>query len=226
MKLFGPEWEAGECLNAVICVTLQDYFKDLSEWLPRYFFSKFIREFLPELVITYVKGIIRLIPSNFSISMLSSTSSSSSTSIIYQFNSELVVARRIIDDVEALKAFFAQYAQYLTEGASRRGGGDFESICLAGLSPMVQLAKVISATHISGAENEVKILFEKMGAIGLKVVTAALVCNPSLNRQEKEESVAVANKIFSKSGNVYSNSTSNEKTSKSQKSFWSSLLHN
>ena len=52
----------------------------------------------------------------------------------------------------------------------------------------------------TGATGDVTALFSRFGADGLKLVHAAFACNPSLNRNSRQESIEAANKLFEGGG--------------------------
>jgi hypothetical protein len=83
------------------------------------------------------------------------------------------------------------------------------------MMPILNLARVISARHMNGAEGDAKTLFEKWNIdgltlllkksqngwkkiieIGLRVVQAALQLNPSVGKQERMQNVEAAKKLF------------------------------
>lgn len=170
-RLFTSEWEGGEPVAGVGTMTLQDYFADLSEWLPPFFFSKLMRECLVGFVSQYVMALRKVAVGNF------------------QFGSELSAGSRVITDMEGIKQFFSLRVDVLKNGGMV---GTLEDELL----PLQQLAKVITATHISGARSDVVELYIRWGKEALKVVQCAIQANPSLDKAERAEGVDAANRIY------------------------------
>jgi hypothetical protein len=183
-RLFSLEWETtfGESLSSVMIATLQDYLQDIRVWLPDYFYSKFMKEMLHRMTGCYVMSLRRHTTPN-----------------TFHFNSEIMAARKMILDLETFQNFFDSYADSLRRGGlkpKKKGS----SAVSEELEPIASLARIVSATHISGTKSDVTELFEKFGADGLKLVIAALNCNPSLNRSIRLESIDLATKMFEKGG--------------------------
>jgi hypothetical protein len=195
-RLFSTEWEAGESIAAVGTATLQDYFADIEQWLPPFFFSKFLRECLIGFINQYVMSMRNKLPTAYS-------------NPTYQFNSELTAGGRvmgafnyscfycftsilillIVADINHVNQCFALRIDSLRNGGLI-GTLDDE------LSPLRQLAKVITATHISGAEGDAIKLYIKWGRDALKIVHAAIVLNPSMDKTERNENIEAATKMF------------------------------
>lgn len=201
--LYTQSWEAsrakGDSVIGVLTATFKDYFIDIGEWLPDYFFNKFIRDSLTSTVLQYTMRLRKVAVNSF------------------QFNSELATARNLIGDMELLHEFFSLHLEALakaglgtTESNTALGGkeqhdgeGEEEDIReLAAkaledeLAPITQLARLVSATHISGALSDAKALYIRWGRDGLKLVLCAVAGNPSMDKAEKQENTELAQKTF------------------------------
>ena len=181
-KLFKKEWESGEVsgLCQMIIATLQDYWKDIEQWLPEYFSAKFIKECLTASVAQYCMSLRKYPPGTF------------------QFTGELSAARRIFEDMDVFSVFFGSHIDMMKKGGLKLAANDpTGQIALsAELAPMTQLARIISATHFSGAEEEALALFDRWGADGLQLTQCAASCNPNMDKAERNESVEVADRLF------------------------------
>ena len=166
--LFNAEWESNidtHPLSSMITATLADYTEDISQWLSEYFFTKFLREILSQIVCCYLMALRK------------------QATETYLFKSELFVARGLLNDKEQFATFFNGYFS--------------ESSVEEELQPIQQLARIMTATHISGAEDDAKAIYAKYHGDGLKLIIAAIQCNPSLNgKDERLENMEVAIKIF------------------------------
>jgi hypothetical protein len=123
-RLFTAEWENSSSTTGDICgtivATLQDYFRDIEEWIPNYFFSKLCVNTLRSLVYQYCMALKTLTTKN----------------IGFQFGNELSAARHVMTDLGTLTSFFGSYESYLSNG----GMGltlDQE------LEPIARLARVV-----------------------------------------------------------------------------------
>ena len=124
-RLFTAEWENSSSTTGDICgtivATLQDYFRDIEEWIPNYFFSKLCVNTLRSLVYQYCMALKTLTSKNPS----------------FQFGNELSAARHVMTDLGTLTSFFGNYESFLLNG----GMGltlDQE------LEPIARLARVVS----------------------------------------------------------------------------------
>lgn len=90
-RLFTAEWEGGEQIINILTATVQDYFQDISHWLPEYFYSKFVHEVFVTVVGTYCMTIRKLANGAF------------------RFVNELVAAARVVRDRDILLDFFEKY---------------------------------------------------------------------------------------------------------------------
>lgn len=102
----------------------------------------------------------------------------------YQFRSEMSAANGIIVDKKQLWNYFSNIPNF------------DDQYLLRELMPLEQLARIISSTHITGAEDEVKEIYRKYNGDGLKLIVATEQINPSRNKQEKLEGIELAIKIF------------------------------
>ena len=109
--LYGVEWEAGQLMaGQVISATLEDYFQDVRQWLPEYFYNKFVREMLNTIVLSYVMTIRR---------------QNSEGRPPSQFGNQRDAAKQIRADKEAIAAFFSTQIDILMRGGLR---GDRETV--------------------------------------------------------------------------------------------------
>jgi hypothetical protein len=194
-RLYCPAWEASRDRGASVCgvltATLKDYFIDVAEWLPPFFFYKFVRDVLTNAVLQYSMGLRKVAVASF------------------QFGSELAAARSLLTDVEVLQEFFEQHLEALAraglgssagsqdrEGAGEGGDQAAAAALQDELLPMTHLARLVSATHISGALADAKGLYIRWGREGLRLVLCCISANPSMDRAEKQESTDLAQKTF------------------------------
>jgi hypothetical protein len=170
-RLYSKEWESGDAFFSIISATLTDYFNDVQSWLPEKYYSKFTCECLSYVVSQYCMAIRRLAVGSF------------------QFNSELLTARRMIENMETLTEFFMPLESVLQLGGMQ-GTVEGELVYLR------HLALIASCTHISGAEPDAKALFGKWGKDGLKIVNCLINSNPTMSKSEKQENIEFASKMF------------------------------
>lgn len=182
-KLFTREWESGEeALCPIIVATMQDYFADIKEWLQSYFYSRFVLECLNASVTQYVMCLRRYPPGTL------------------QFSGELSAAKRIFDDMEEMHRAFTDHIDTLKAGGLKinSSDGDAETAVAECLAPMSQIARIISATHFSGAAEEASSIFERWGFDALQLVQCAISSNPSMDKAERAENLEAAEKLFNK----------------------------
>ena len=180
-KLFIVDWESAEPLSLIIVATLEDFFSDIKVWLSEYFYCKFVREVLVRLVGFYIMTLRRHNPGSF------------------KFRSELRAANKIIIDREYFLEFFSKYADVLRLGGMQDVPGHPEIDPIQHeLSALDDLARVLSSSHISGAEESVLSLFTKYGYDGFKLVISAIHANPNMSKQEKTDYNEGTSKRFNK----------------------------
>lgn len=148
-RLFTAEWESGEPLVATLTATLEDYFRDITNWLPGYFFAKFVHEVFTIAVGSYVMALRRLANGAF------------------YFMNEVIASARVRRDEEILQEFFEKYdSMHMKKEISKTKdeqevlGTNISAVSyeLIGLKCM---AVCITAFHVSSAEREIRILFKK-----------------------------------------------------------------
>jgi len=179
-KLFTPEWEQGEgnSICGTLSATIQDYFRDIEEWLPEFFYCRLTVETLKSTVYQYCMSLRRIAVGAF------------------QFNNELTAARHVMADMDTLRQCFIVYAECLARGGLETAESSPEVALDEQLEPLSQLARVVSATHISGAADDVKALCCRWGRDALKLVNCAISCNPSLDRAERQECIESSAKMY------------------------------
>lgn len=168
-QLFNAEWESSydsHPLSSMITATVNDYQEDISAWLSEQFFNEFC------------DSVLRTAVSHYLMSLRKQATDT------YQFRSEMSAANGILEDKKQLYSYF-----------STMEGIDLDVVELE-LEYVEALARIVSSTHISGAEDDVKALFKKYHGDGLKLVIAAEQCNPSRNKQETLEGIELAIKIY------------------------------
>lgn len=194
--LFSVAWEStrdkGESVCGILTATFKDYFIDIGEWLPPYFFHKFIRDALTNTVLQYTMGLRKVAVNSF------------------QFNSELAAARNLISDMEILHEFFVGHLELLAKAGlgttnvnnslAGRETDDASELAAKALEdellPIMNLARLVSATHISGAIADAKALCIRWGREGLRLVMCCISANPSMDKAEKQENSDIAQKTF------------------------------
>lgn len=208
--LFTVDWENdvdNHPLSSMVCATLNDYMSDIEQWLGGSYCERFIEDVLVQVVVAYIMSIRKQAHDT------------------YQFKSEFVAARGMIVDSEQFKTFFHKLLSdrektkaEMMEDSGQDEDGEYNdmgyessssyqanvvriaNLVKGSIEPITQLARVVSATHITGAEDDVKHLYGRYHGDGLKAVIAAIQCNPSMNTQEKRENMETAIKIFTTGG--------------------------
>jgi hypothetical protein len=168
-NLFNAEWESNwetHPLASMITATVNDYQEDISAWLSEQFFNEFCDSVLSTAVSHYLMSLRK------------------QATDTYKFRSEMTAANGILEDKKQLLAFFSTL-----EGIN-------PDVLEEELEYVEALARIISSTHITGAEADVKALYKKYHGDGLKLVIAAEQCNPSRNKQETLEGIELAIKIY------------------------------
>lgn len=123
--LFTPDWESNSPNVGDICgtivATLQDYFRDVEEWIPEYFYCKLCLGCLRGVIYQYCMTLKTITTKN----------------VTFQFSNELSAARHIMTDLETLAHFFVSYETQLMNGGM--------SLTLdQELEPIARLARVVS----------------------------------------------------------------------------------
>eukprot|EP01032_Pedospumella_encystans_P010614 gene10614-12394_t len=207
LKIYGPEWESGENLSNILIVTLADYFQDLSTWLPADYFKVFVRELM---IFTADKYLMYL------------RKKSNGT---FTFTSELNAANRVLNDKLVIQEFFETHM--VVDDTQSVEGVEEEDFVRSNVvevremrlfieshfEPMIHLACVISARHPSGVGADVRALYQRWGIDGLRLVQAALLANPSVNKTEKATNIDAAKKMFDggdRNGAPFSNKPNEE----------------
>lgn len=189
-KLYTPEWERGGRLIPILTATLYDYFQDISKWLEEYYYAKFTRNVFDLTVSSYLMTLRKL------------------SNGAFHFSNELVAAAIVLKDMQSLDEFFGEYADLLKQGGlkSTDEANPTGSAVADELRHLRHMAKIISATHISGATAEIKSLFTSYGGDGLKLVTCIILSNPAMSKNEKAAIIDKVEKMFEQgeSQGVYS----------------------
>jgi hypothetical protein len=191
-KLFYEHWEGGtNQLCEVLVATLDDYFNDVKEWLPEFFFNKFVKDIFLQVILIYIMGIRK------HAIVITSGSNHNTINFPHIFNSEMNAASRISNDYEIIKKFFGEYQQELHQGGLHDMNEELE--------PLKQLAyiTIVSKLNSAGVEDNVKKVFSRYGKEGLSIVVAAICCNPSMNKNEKIHNIKLANDLFVKKETEY-----------------------
>jgi hypothetical protein len=186
-KLFSPDWEKGlddSNYIATAIATMKDYLQDFSHWLVEYFYCKLVYEMMSKFIAMYVMSLRRFPPGSF------------------KFNLEFKAAKMIIDDQQALAAFFENYMDELIQ-AGAPGTGSAAAVASGDpieneLSTMRALSMIISASHISSVDSEVRLIYSKYGVDGQKLVQSAINSNPALSKADRTEMLDAAANIFLK----------------------------
>lgn len=168
-QLFNAEWENTydtHPLASMITATVNDYQEDISSWLTPRYFDEFCCSVLSTAISHYLMSLRK------------------QATDTYKFRSEMTAANGILEDKKQLYSFFSTLEGIPPEM--------LEEEC----EYIEALARIISSTHISGVEDDVKALYKKYHGDGLKLVIAAEQCNPSRNPQETLEGVELAIKIY------------------------------
>jgi hypothetical protein len=148
-KLFFDEWFTNDGLNKILSLTLKDYFLDIMKWLPEYYFIKFIKSILKELIRKYILCI-------------------KNRTNIGPFNSEISAVAKILNDKKSIENIFIKYESFLKETLIN------ELNMLDSLSKIILSRNYSHMVNLEG-----KIFCEKYGQHGLKIVQMAFKLNPS-----------------------------------------------
>lgn len=176
-KIFTPEWEgSGSEFVSILTATLEDYLNDIRIWLPSYFFLKFIQDLFCMVVGFYIMSIRKLANGSF------------------HFISEIIATARVIEDKDNLLTYFEKYENIFIKSKAT-SNETINSLTLE-LTALNNVAVILSSTHISSIEMEVKALFEKYNGDGLKLVKALISSNPSLAKVDKQQNIDKVTKMF------------------------------
>lgn len=108
-ELFSLEWEeANDVMMQRVTMTFQDYYNDLSLWLPPFYFSKLVRECLEKAVAIYIFALFRR-----------GTRKDAKGKEPKPFRDPLVIAQKVRNDRTALAEFFTEYEEELKQAGLR-----------------------------------------------------------------------------------------------------------
>lgn len=223
-KLYGLRWEQEEEGPVeVLVVTLQDYLTDLSEWLLPYHFNKLLKELLEQIPTYYVMNLRKRVhtsPSSATNTSNSMTNSANNNSMggggrggasssngsapsggaagaagggtsNFTFQNEVRAAQRILHDRASLLDFFLKYLPALQSS----GVKTLEDLSRC-LDVLQQVAQVLSTPHFSALESHCRALFTRYGIDGLRLVQAALLSNPAVERSNRMANAQAAQRLF------------------------------
>lgn len=133
-KLFTLEWEQSTVVGlcGIICATLQDYFKDIEEWLPSEFYCRLTLETANHVVKEYCMALRKRSVGSF------------------QFANELSAARHMMTDADTIRQFYKGYLACLADAgmeisdAAENEANPEEAALDELLEPIAQLARVVS----------------------------------------------------------------------------------
>ena len=202
-QLFSASWENGEQLVAIAIATIRDYNTDFSKWLNEYFYCKYLQELLVRFVATYCMSLRRFPPGSF------------------KFVLEFKAAKTIIDDAELIATFFESYSDEIIRSGGIHSSSSSGTIAIGAstgspildeLASLRALSMIVSASHISSIDSQVKIFYNKWGADGLKLVQSAINSNPNLSKQDRQEMLEAATNLFTQksASSHYSTTTSDQ----------------
>eukprot|EP01031_Cornospumella_fuschlensis_P050624 gene50624-61922_t len=179
LRVYSQDWENDENPLSTLVITLQDYFSDLQDWLSEYHFSKLLREMLHRVVVQYVMSLRRKV------------SESVGRENIFTFTNELLAAKKIIQDRVLLQDHFEKFIPLL-----RMAGVKTKEMLADELEPLQYLTKLITCRTFATVEADCRALYTKYGIDGLRACQAALLCNPSLPKQDRQANFDAAKKLF------------------------------
>jgi hypothetical protein len=178
-KLYSPEWEGEEAPITTLTVTLQDYFADLQDWLSEYHFAKLLKEMLHTVTIYYIMSLRRKV------------ALCTRPNEPFTFTNELLAAKKIIQERLQLQDFFDKFLPLL-----RHGGVKSKDALSEELEGLQSLTKIVTCRHFSSAEHDCKLLFGRYGVDGLRLAQVGFLCNPSIPRNDRQNNVDAAKRLF------------------------------
>jgi len=111
-ELFMPEWEESvDVMMQRVAMTFQDYYNDLSVWLPPFYFAKLVRECLEKVVALYLFTLFRRGGAK--------GKEDKANAKLKPFRDPLVVAQKIRNDRQAVTDFFDEYEDELKQAGLR-----------------------------------------------------------------------------------------------------------
>jgi hypothetical protein len=111
-ELFMPEWEESvDVMMQRVAMTFQDYYNDLSVWLPPFYFAKLVRECLEKVVALYLFTLFRRGGAK--------GKEDKANARLKPFRDPLVVAQKIRNDRQAVSDFFNEYEEELKQAGLR-----------------------------------------------------------------------------------------------------------
>ncbi len=111
-ELFTPEWEDSvDVMMQRVAMTFQDYYNDLSVWLPPFYFAKLVRECLEKVMALYLFNLFRRGGAK--------GKEDRNSAKLRPFRDSLVVAQKIRNDRTALADFFNDYEEELKQAGLR-----------------------------------------------------------------------------------------------------------
>jgi hypothetical protein len=108
-ELFSAEWEdSNDVVMQRVAMTFQDYYSDLSVWLPPFYFCKLVRECLEKAVALYLFALLRR-----------GVRRDGKGKEPKPFRDPLVIAQKVRNDRAALAEFFGEYEEELKQAGLR-----------------------------------------------------------------------------------------------------------
>eukprot|EP01036_Dinobryon_divergens_P025258 gene25258-33786_t len=108
--------------------------------------------------------------------------------------------------METIERFFLEYLHQLQAGGMRVSQAQHspETALRELLQPILNLARLITARQLTGAEGDARALFAKWNIDGLRAVQAAFQLHPTISKQEKMQNIEALKKLFDSAGDTYS----------------------
>ena len=123
----------------------------------------------------------------------------------FYFHNEINTAAHILKDKELLQEFFEKYDDLFMRSSAGAAGDD--SAVGKELTCLNWMASVVSTSHYTGVEKEIKLLFEKYQGDGLRLVISIFLSNPSISKNDKQINIEKVQHLFDTgvSQGIYSN---------------------
>lgn len=226
--IFSKQWEAGEVVVDAIPATLADVFPSLEEWLGPFLLGKIVWNVLHAIPEFYLAALVRSCNLRLDEGGASASASASASAnqlkrdivaagkqaasiaahvagaddeegggssagqapLNYRFKNELVAAAQVQSDLEVLSDFFYDYHKLI-----ERYGKIEEQ-----LEPLAHLAGVMRSPSFTGAEAQIRALFELYGPVGLKAAKTVVTVNPSLAKQDKADYLKAVQRLYDNKG--------------------------
>ena len=170
--IFTEKWESGEePVAEIIADTIYQVLELCKSNLEQFFYRKLANILLTSTIECYLGSILRVgdeVPD-------------------FRFQNDLVVASRVLDDLNIFKELFSKYEEDLTYGGLRAKPGSDTNPLEDALEPIAALQQVLLSGQFAMAEDYVKILYERYPAEAYLIVRCAIQYRPDGSMRPAEK---------------------------------------